>query len=289
MNNLQYDNLYKFLVSLGVVLIALPIVALAYVLNGDPVLISQTDFDALSEYSRQMIMNRVSISTLFADLFPYVCIPSICAGALFFAYGMYRWKMVQDNLDKKLDAEAAMQILSLMEISGEEIKEKAEAEVSEEISEEISEETADTVPVAAANAHLRRVNRYMEIENGCFGYLVGRYSSSYVFKRNIRMGKYGYDVIGVSQNDDVDLIVEVKYLKSLSNAEARLGEALYRLLSAGMNYEAIAHRNSRLLIIVVTAKRQLSELECLVEECMGQLRSEDACRIEAKCMAEELL
>ena len=52
MDKLQYDSLYKFLVSLGIILIALPIAALVYLLNSEPILISQSDFDALSEYSQ---------------------------------------------------------------------------------------------------------------------------------------------------------------------------------------------------------------------------------------------
>lgn len=39
MDKLQYDSLYKFLVSLGIILIALPIAALVYLLNSEPILI----------------------------------------------------------------------------------------------------------------------------------------------------------------------------------------------------------------------------------------------------------
>ena len=36
MDKLQYDNLYKFLVSLGIVLIVLPVAALVFLFNMEP-------------------------------------------------------------------------------------------------------------------------------------------------------------------------------------------------------------------------------------------------------------
>ena len=47
-------------------------------------------------------------------------------------YGLHKWKAVQKNLDKKLDTEATMQTLSLMEMSSKEVEAKVEAEVKEE-------------------------------------------------------------------------------------------------------------------------------------------------------------
>lgn len=43
MDKLQYDSFYKFLVSLGMLLITLPVLAFLYVLNMDCKLISQSE------------------------------------------------------------------------------------------------------------------------------------------------------------------------------------------------------------------------------------------------------
>lgn len=55
MDKLQYDSFYKFLVSLGIVLITLPIFVLLYILNADYILISQNDYNNLSAISLQSI------------------------------------------------------------------------------------------------------------------------------------------------------------------------------------------------------------------------------------------
>lgn len=285
MDKLQYDSLYKFLVSLGIILIALPIAALVYLLNSEPILISQSDFDALSEYSQQMIGHRDSITTYFIDIFPWFGGIFICLGVLFLGYGIYKWTSVQKNLDKKLDAEATMQTLSLMEMSAKEV----EAKVEEEVSEETSAETVDEPPPISEDTHLCQINRYKEIEDLCYNYFTAKYSRNYTFKQNIRMGKYHYDFIGVSQKDNIDLLVEVKYWKSLVSISGRLKEVLYRLFDAGVNYETIAHRNFTLLVVIVTTKEQLPRLERLVETHMKHFDNRILNKLDVKCIAEEAL
>ncbi|GAA0637092.1 hypothetical protein [Bifidobacterium pullorum] len=285
MDKLQYDSLYKFLVSLGIILIALPIAALVYLLNSEPILISQSDFDALSEYSQQMIGHRDSITTYFIDIFPWFGGIFICLGVLFLGYGIYKWTSVQKNLDKKLDAEATMQTLSLMEMSAKEV----EAKVEEEVSEETSAETVDEPPPISEDTHLCQINRYKEIEDLCYNYFTAKYSRNYTFKQNIRMGKYHCDFIGVSKKDNIDLLVEVKYWKSPVSISGRLKEVLYRLFDAGVNYETIAHRNFTLLVVIVTTKEQLPRLEGLVETHMKHFDNRILNKLDVKCIAEEAL
>ena len=285
MDKLQYDSLYKFFVSLGIILIALPIVALAYLINGDLVLISQTEFDALSEYSQKTIMYRESLTSYFTNMFPWICLIFMCIGGLFLCYGVYKWQTVQNNLDKKLNAEATMQALSLMEMNSKEIEDKVEAEVKEDVSAEMCDETNSST----VETQMNRIDKYKEIEDQSYNFFATRYARTYGFKRNIRMGKHHYDFIGVSKNDDTDLIVEVKYFGVASMVSRRLHEMLWRLHEAGSNYKAIAHRECKLIVFIVTPKEQLPQLERQVETRVQQLFPEYAKTIEIRCMAEEAL
>ena len=49
MDKLQYDSLYKFLVSLGTVLIALPIAAFIFLANQSTLIISKMEYEILSD------------------------------------------------------------------------------------------------------------------------------------------------------------------------------------------------------------------------------------------------
>lgn len=166
MDKLQYDNLYKFLVSLGIVLIVLPVAALVFLFNMEPILISQADYDLLSDFSLQMIATRNKLTSYFISIFPWVAGILTCIGIVVLLIGIFKWVGLQKNLDKKLDAEAAIQTLNLLKMSSAEVAAKIEEEVKETVSIE-----APTPPVSSAvNDHSSAMNKYIEIEDLCFNY-----------------------------------------------------------------------------------------------------------------------
>lgn len=74
MDKLQYDSFYKFLVSLGMLLITLPVLAFLYVLNMDCKLINQSDYDNLSQISIQRIQNNENLLDFTRHNFTVVCV-----------------------------------------------------------------------------------------------------------------------------------------------------------------------------------------------------------------------
>lgn len=284
MDKLQYDNLYKFLVSLGIVLIILPVAALVFLFNMEPILISQADYDLLSEFSLQMIANRNELTSYFISIFPWFAGSLICIGVGVLLIGICNWVGLQKNLDKKLDAETAIQTLNLLKMNSAEVTAKIEEEVKETAA--IETPTPPVSPVV--NDHSSAMNKYIEIEDLCFNYFTKRYAKKYSFEQNIRMGKYCYDFIGVSKLDNIDIIFEIKYMKIAAGNSRRIYDLFERVYDSGVNYETIAHRNFRCVVVMVTPKEELPRLENIVETYCKAYR-ENANRIEIKCMAEESL
>lgn len=286
MDKLQYDNLYKFLVSLGIVLIIVPVAALAFLLNMEPLLISQVDYDSLSDFSLQMIANRNEITSYFISVFPQFAVAFIVAGVGVLIIGIVKWVGLQKNLDKKCfaDTEAALQALNALAMSNEEVISKADEEVKEAAVIE-----SPTLPFPPdENARSSAIDKYIKIENLCFNYFTKRYAKKYSFERNIRMGKYCYDFIGVSKLDNIDLVFEIKYIKVAAGNSRRIYDIFERVYNSGTNYETIAHRNFKCVVVIVTPKEELPRLENIVETYCKAHR-ENASRIEIKCMAEESL
>lgn len=283
MNNLEYDNLYKFLVSLGIILIAFPVVALVYISSTEPILISQTDFDVLSQFSLQMIDNRTKLADFLVVVFPWASIISIALGIILLVCGIIKWISIQNKLDTKLDAETTIQTLNLLEMSNKEVADKIEEETKE--AAEINSENQEVLSV---NSQTNSINKYMEIEDLCFSYINKKYTRKYDVKRNIRIGKYSYDFICVSKYDNIDLIMDVKYWKSAMGVSKRLHDMLGRFYDSGINYETIAHRNFRCILIIVTAKDQLPYLETNIERYRQAHRDIESL-VEIKCFAEEAL
>lgn len=305
MDKLQYDSLYKFLVSLGLIMIALPVAVLAYLLNGELILINQDDFESLSQLSQQMITNRDKLLVVLRCIFPWFAGLFILTGTGLLIYGLLKWKEVQKNLDKKLNAETILQILNVLKMSPKEVNDKIESAILEsddcavkskndKIESEVSKSNHCTVknksneiPPQAQSDRSNVYGKFKEIEQKCFNYAVSKYGRDYLFEQNIRIGNYGYDFIGVSQNSTIDLLVEVKYWKNISALVNNLPEFCHRAFDAGIAYETIMHRNFRWIIFVVTPKDQLQKAETLIKNRLNNLISEYNGKLEIQCIAEE--
>ena len=81
MDKLQYDSFYKFLVSLGMLLITLPVLAYLYILNTNYKLISQNDYDNLSEISIQRMNDNLKLLDFTTTIMPVVSIVLIVTGS----------------------------------------------------------------------------------------------------------------------------------------------------------------------------------------------------------------
>ncbi len=283
MNKLEYDNLYKFLVSLGIILIVLPVAVWVYVCTVNPILISKQEFELLSEFSLNIINTRSRWTTVFIYVFPIVAVISVVVGAKLFHDGLSKWINVQNNLDKKLDAEATMQTLTLLEMTSKEVAEKIEEEVKE--SDESASEHTGTMTYTVSKTS---IDKYMQIEELSSKYIERKFLGLYDFKRNIRIGHYGYDIIGVSKNSNIDLVVEVKYCREVKAYTRNFMYFMEKCVQAGRNYEAIAHRNFTCLLFVVMPRQEVEKFKSIEETYMKKY-GEYGNRVQFVCVAEEEL
>lgn len=288
MNKLEYDNLYKFLVSLGIVLIVLPFAALFYFYNSNPILISQTEYDSLSSYTLQLINSRNELLSTFIKVFPWVAVVFILLGFVSLVYGIIKWFGVQKKLDKKLDAESTKKTLDELKADDKEVNEKIMKE-TEEISNS-NENASPTWEISENVKHpqIKAMEKYYKIEDKCFNYFTAKHSKAFDFKRNIRIGNIYYDFIGVSNKDSCDLIFEIKYYRQAAGISPRLYKTFNEIYDMGLKYQTVAHRNFKCIVVVVTPKEHLPRLENIVDTYCKAHR-DNASKIEIKCMSEESL
>lgn len=288
MSKLEYDNLYKFLVSFGIILIILPFAALFYFYNSSPILISQTEYDSLSAYTLELINSKNEILSIFTKVFPWIAIVFILLGIASLFYGIIKWFGVQKKLDKKLDAESTKNTLNELKASDKEISDKIKKEVEEV--ENANNSTLQTSKNSKSTKHSQEqaMDKYYEIENKCFNYFATKYSKDFDFKRNIRIGNTCYDFVGVSNRDNCDLIFEIKFYRQSAGMSPRLYKTFNEIYDMGLKYQTVAHRNFRCIVVVVTPKEQLPKLERIIDTYYNAYR-DNANKIEIKCMAEESL
>lgn len=284
MDKLQYDSFYKFLVSLGLILLALPFAALIFLFYVDPILISQVEYDALSEFSLQMIENRNELVSMAISVFPVVSAVAFFASPFCLLFGLIGWYKNQKRLDKKLDDETTIQTLNLLEMNKKEIDAKVEKEVTETVVE-----TEDATSTETESVSKSVMAQYREIEDLSFKYFLSKYGRDYRFKRDIRMGKFDYDLIGVSKKDDIDLLVEIKYWKNTTVVCRRLIDAYRHLIDACENYRTIAHRDFSGIVFIVIPDDQLSRMQSVVERYLQKMPYGSNSKIVVKCIGESII
>ena len=143
MDKLEYDSLHKFLVSLGVIFIALPFVVLYFVFSNDVILISQIDFDGLSQYSQNLLQQQSFLWKIVIIVLPIACVLLFVAGIILLVTGITNWKKVQKNLDAVIEADRIRHELENEKMKNSEIFEKTTEEVREnELQANVSEHSA---------------------------------------------------------------------------------------------------------------------------------------------------
>lgn len=279
MDKLEYDSLHKFLVSLGVIFIALPFVVLYFFFSNDVTLISQVDFDGLSLYSQNLLQQQSFLWKIVIIVLPIVCLVLFVAGVILLAIGIINWRKVQKNLDAVIEADRIRHELDNERMKNSEIFEKATEEVRE------NETQVNTTEHSAIIKHLDIEDRYFaKILNEWPVWKRRRYS----FKRNIKIGKYEYDGVAVSTMDNIDLIYEIKYWKQPRTIQM-LRTSLERLYKAGANYETLKHRNFACVLAIVAPEVSISSMKRWVESLSHEDTEYDISKIQIQYIAEETI
>lgn len=260
---LEYDNLYKFLVSLGIIFIIIPIMIIFLIYNSDPVLISQVDYDMLSKESLKMINQHEKITNSIIKVLPYLVIVLTGCGIGLLAIGISKWWKIQIILDNKLKMGSFIQTLTYERMNNQEINRKREKEVKESIDNSLKNEEKQNVQ--------QMIYRYSDIEMLCFKLYSAKYSTKYSFDRNIRVGKHEIDIIGVSKRDNIDLIFEVKYWNgSIDSILERINRMIRILNDTGREYRTIQQRDCRLFSIIVTSDEKIKAMKQAFKEFKQQ-------------------
>ena len=279
MDKLEYDSLHKFLVSLGVIFIALPFAVLYFLFSNDVVLISQVDFDGLSLYSQNLLHQQSLLWKIAILVLPIVCLLLFFAGIVLLVIGISNWHRVQTNLDAVIEADRIRHELENEKMKNSEILEKATEEVRE------NEQQPNTSEHSAIINHLDIEDRYFAmISNEWPVWKRRRYS----FWRNIKIGKYEYDGVAVSTMDNIDLIYEIKHWKQPRSMQL-LRKSLERLYNAGVNYETLKHRNFTCVLAIVAPKASLSSIKRWVENLLHEGVEFDISKIQIQYIAEETI
>lgn len=195
MGNINYDSFYKFLVSLGIILIVFPCTAILFLFTDSFNLqISDSDLATYTETAQKVIKLKQSIPLLIEKWYVWLVFAIfVIAGFIFIFCGLKQWHELQklDDICKKREAEKVMKAVNqnTVEMSDDQI-----------IQKNTHHESTSSIVMKGFIVEQRFFN------------LIKNTKDSYLVKSNIMIGNCEYDVVAFSnQHFAKDYIYEVKY------------------------------------------------------------------------------
>lgn len=198
MGNINYDSFYKFLVSLGIILVILPLTVLIFLTtNSFDLQIAEADLAQYTQTAQKVIAWRQSLPLLIQEKCTWWIIGgfSIC-GVCLILYGLIKWHELQkiDDICKKREAEKQREAI-----------EKNTVKMSDE--QIIQKTNFEDGPSAT-------VMKSFIIEQKFFDF-VKKAKKTYIVKNNIMIGTFEYDIVAFANKAfEKDYVYEVKYLKN---------------------------------------------------------------------------
>jgi len=241
MKYLQFDSLYKFIISVGIIFILSPLVVFYLFFNKNMnLLISKAEFNKLTQTSQEIINIRQKLF-LFLINSPYYYIVAgfaIIIGLALVAYGIYRWNKAQGQVDLKSILENE-KLKKEIGISTEEKKIKTKEEI-------INDEKI------LGNTKISTVYEYMDIEKKLFTRINKKFGDTHEVVQDVKIGDFEYDIISTSKSlFEKDYIFEVKYIKGNIN-DKWINKLFEKIDMQTSGYSEITNRIPYRILIIVT-------------------------------------
>ena len=239
MNKPEYSDLYKFIVSLGLILIAFAmLLPWLFLRESFDALVTTSDLANLTPTAQALIAYRQNTGLWFVQNILWLSsIPAI-AGFITLGSGLYLWQRKQKVLDRKDELETEKLNLEIKSMSPEQIAVKAIKETADEI--QVRE--ADEASPQSTAERINVINEYFETENIVISKLMNCFGV-YDVRPNQQIGDSQVDVL-VNTGRRERLIFEVKLIRLPTYINRRIRETVDILGSVVSKYNQLRPGNS---------------------------------------------
>jgi hypothetical protein len=241
---IEYGDINKFFVSIGLVLIGLAIVSPYLYLKEDfGIYLSQSEFNSLQDSAKALVIDKQNKVKKMQDLF--FCVPIILSvlGSFFLVIGLYRWFERQTKIDEKFDRELDKLNLEIKSLTDEEREEKVKLEVQE----------IELEKKAESNEIQQRVfNKYIAVEESITEIFRNYSSQNFEILSQQKMGnKFEIDILLRAKSKGfADRIVEIKYFND-KISESIINSTLHRFNSYVTYYKQATNKVVVPVLIIV--------------------------------------
>lgn len=274
----EFGDLYKFIVSLGVVLITLSIVA-PWLFLKEPfdLFRSEAEINGLSESARAVIIERQHAVAFIVAFIPWFSLIGSFAGGLFIYLGLKKWHRNQLHIDEQTRLDVEIKKQSLRDATKDEIEEK---ETSEYESLQVAEgQNVNSYIVNSFRA------QYSKVEELVYSKLASVYKNKFNVSHNKMVADVELDILLRGKSVLArDYIVEVKYIRKGFNYGWLREAYLKNIYAKSVYYQVTNKLPNTLLLIVIDSEAYNDEkynhlLHRLNEESEGRKGKDLVCII----------
>lgn len=257
MNKIDYGDINKFLVSIGIVLIGLAVLTPYLYLKEDfGLYLEQESFEKLQEPIKNLITDKQEKITQIQKYIPCISITLFVLGLLSIIVGLVRWFKRQSKLDEKFDKEIKKLDLEIESLTPEEKERKALKEVTEIEQEEKKQEALLTEKIQPKN---EAIQNYLKVENDIFKLFQNYKSPNFDVLPQQRIGnRFEIDLLLKAKTKKFsDRIIEIKYFKNQLPLSI-LNKSIYQLNTYISYYKEAANKSVVPVLFIVYNDKTIS-------------------------------
>lgn len=255
-NKIDFTDLYRFLTSIGLVVIALAILTPWLYTNSSSGHISIEEYHKLTIASKNLIDNQIKLNTLVLSVIPYATPALFIVGLLISAFGIRRWKGKQEEIDliDKMNLQERLDRLTPSEV-----EEKVQKEAKEEIAKS-DEKFASKI----SNDEIQALGqKILNVEEQFFRKITELNPHSYEAFSNMRIDEKAVADIYLRSHDQKknrDILVEIRYLQKRLSTQV-LRNAYESLTTTYAKYHTSTHRLAYVVLVIVYNEKIASHEE----------------------------
>ncbi|WP_223577911.1 hypothetical protein [Sphingobacterium sp. GVS05A] len=243
MEKIEYADINKFLVSIGLMLIIFSIVLPYYFLKEDfGIFLDNKLFLTLKPEVQSIIIVKRKQVSFFQQVIPYLSLLLFTVGIVSLIYGLIRWFKRQKRIDEKFDTELEKLKWEIKAMTPMEVIEKTQIEISEinSPSSELSDPFFRSPMIDYMNVESRIYKVFEAYSNVSFEILTQR-----------KVNSAEIDILMLSKNKKfMDRVIEIKYFKTTIN-KSIIEKSLTKLSQTIHSYKTSVRRKAKPVLLFV--------------------------------------
>lgn len=259
-DKVQYSDYNRFLVSVGIILIAIGLI-LPYFYSKETfeLLLKKEEVELLTDTAKEIIGARQRYARIFIEVVPWLAAAALVAGIGLMTIGLLKWRKRQQLEDRKLVLENEKIAAELAKMNAEtDILKKGEKIPQARVVENKQREIEKLAPGLSSTEKELAVSNYIMIESLIAEKFRLEFSDRFNVFSNYRVNNREFDIILTPIRKNIakielrkDVIVEVKYARKITETIVR-----NTILQTGERIKSYPNAVTNPVVLFVSEERE---------------------------------